>query len=238
MASIPYTTTDTVTTVLAPGAVVGQTQNDVITFFGGGVQLASVMVENQYYTVDVVGGVNFGTYGALQAAPNGNGVANTVGSVYFVTGPATLIAGSTGASASFANNSQGIGVMTLTVAATGGTVYPIVGQVVTGTGLPLTGLIVQSILTGANNAVGSTYLLSGSTGTVAAEAITLYQASYVTPLPIALTSPILSNPAFGPLVTSAATTGGFGFLTAAEFTAAQAQLQALTAAFLALGVIT
>lgn len=242
--SQPYTASVPLQTMLAPGAAVGQSPTDTITFFGNTMQLASKMVAGAYYTVGTVGGVNFGTYGTLQAAPNGNGVANTAGSVYLATGPATLVAGSTGASASFANNAAGIGVMTLTVAATGGTAFPIVGQVVTSAGLPTGGLIVVAILTGANNAVSSTYLLSGATGTVGAAAITLSQAAYVDPLSIAQATslnpytpnPILVNPNTAPL--AAYVTGTAGLDTAAHMQALYNQVVAITQALLAVGIIS
>ena len=241
--SQPYTASVPLQTALAPGAIVGQSITDTITFYGEGQQLANLMVANQYYSIAAVGGVNYGTTGTLQAAPLGNGVANTVGAVYLATGPATLVAGSTGASASFANNAAGIGVMTLTVAATGGLTFPIVGQVVAGAGLPLGGLIVVAGITGANNAVSSTYLLSGATGTIAGEAITLSQAAYVDPLPIPqassatpyLPNPIMVNPNFAPLIAYAAGTAAYA--TAAQAQALYQQVQAITAALLAVGIL-
>lgn len=247
--SQPYTASVPLATVVSPGASVGNGIVDTVTFYNTSQQLANKMVANQYYTVTAVGGVNFGSYGTLQAVPFGNGVANTVGAVYLATGPATLIAGSTGASASFANNAAGIGVMTLTVAATGGTSYPIVGQVVSGTGLPLGGLIVVSILSGANNAVSSTYLLSGATGTVGAAAVTLSQAAYVDPYPIAQAAavipytpnPVMVNPNTTPLastVYSALTsTTPFGFATLAQAQSLVAQVNAINAALLAIGIL-
>ena len=242
MTSTPYIVTVPLSTIVGPGASVGTNLTDTAAFWGIGNSLATKMVANNYYAINQVGGVNFGSYGTLQTN-QGTGVANTVGAVYLASGPATLVAGSTGASASFANNAAGIGVMTLTVAATGGTTYPIVGQVVSGTGLPTGGLIVVSIISGANNAVSSTYLLSGATGTVGAAAITLSQGSFVDPLPVAQASslnpytpnPIMVNPATTPLAAYAAGTAAYS--TAAMAQALYLQVQAINAALLAIGII-
>ena len=242
MTSTPYIATVPLTTVVGPGASVGTNLTDTAIFWGTGNSLATKMVANNYYAINQLGGVNFGSYGTLQAAPLGNGVANTVGAVYLASGPATLVAGSTGASASFANNAAGIGVMTLTVAATGGLTYPIVGQVVSSAGLTGSFLVV-GIISGANNAVSSTYLLSGATGTVGAAAVTLSQGSFVAPLPVAQASslnpytpnPIMVNPATTPLATYAAGTAAYS--TAAMAQALYLQVQAINAALLAIGII-
>ena len=229
-----------ITTVLSSGGSLGANANDPITFFLGGNQLASVMVANQYYTIASVGGVNYGSYGTLQASPVGTGVANTVGAVYLASGPATLVAGPTGASASFANNSSGIGVMTITTAPTGGTAFSI-GQVVTGSGLPATGLQVVSLISGTLGALSSTYLMSAATGTVSTESVTIYQNAEVIPSAIAQNSVILQNPGFAPLPATAysglTSTTPFGFSTLANALALVAQVQAINSALLALGLI-
>lgn len=230
----PSTAVSQLTTVLTTGASVGLNANDPITFYLGGQQLASAMVANQYYTIQSVGGVTFGSYGTLQAAPIGTGVANTVGAVYLASGPATLVAGPTGAQASFANNASGVGVMTITTAPTGGTAF-LLGQVITGAGLPATGLQVISLLSGTLGALSSTYLLSGATGTVATEAITIYQNAEVVPAPIAQNSVILQNPNFTPLIAYASGTAGLA--TGAAMQNLVQQVQALTNALLALGLI-
>jgi hypothetical protein len=228
------------TTVVSPGGSLGANANDPITFFLGGNQVASVMVANQYYTIASVGGVNFGSYGTLQAAPIGTGVANTVGAVYLASGPATLVAGPTGASASFANNPAGIGVMTLTVAPTGGTAFAL-GQVVTGTSLPATGLQIVQLLSGTFGAASSTYLMSAATGTVGAAAVTIYQNAEVIPSAIAQNSIILQNPAFAPLPATAysglTSTTPYGFSSLANAQALVAQVQAINAALLAVGLL-
>jgi hypothetical protein len=241
MVSTPYIATVPLTTLVGPGASVGTNLTDTATFWGTGNSLATKMVANNYYAINQLGGVNFGTYGTLQTN-QGTGIANTIGAVYLASGPATLVAGSTGASASFANNAAGIGVMTLTVAATGGLTYPIVGQVVSSAGLTGSFLVV-GIISGANNAVGSTYLLSGATGTVGAAAITLSQGSFVDPLPVSQASslnpytpnPIMVNPATTPLAAYAAGTAAYS--TAAMAQALYLQVQAINAALLAIGII-
>ena len=132
--------------------------------------------------------------------------------------------------------------MTLTVAATGGLTYPIVGQVVSSAGLTGSFLVV-GIISGANNAVSSTYLLSGATGTVGAAAITLSQGSFVDPLPVAQASslntytpnPIMVNPATTPLAAYASGTAAYS--TAAMAQALYLQVQAINAALLAVGII-
>ncbi len=228
------------TTVVSPGGSLGLNASDGITFYLGGSQLASCMVANQYYTIQAVGGVNFGSYGTLQASPNGTGVANTVGAVYLASGPATLVAGPTGMQASFANNAAGIGVMTITTAPTGGTSFAI-GQVVTGSSLPATGLQIVSLISGALGALSSTYLMSAATGTVGAEAVTVYQAALVAPAPIAQNSVILSNPNIAPLPASCysglTSTTPYGFSTLANAQALVAQVQAIQAALVSLGLM-
>jgi hypothetical protein len=230
MVSTPYIATVPLITLVGPGASVGTNLTDTATFWGTGNSLATKMVANNYYAINQLGGVNFGTYGTLQTN-QGTGIANTIGAVYLASGPATLVAGSTGASASFANNAAGIGVMTLTVAATGGLTYPIVGQVVSSAGLTGSFLVV-GIISGANNAVSSTYLLSGATGTVGAAAITLSQASSLNPY---TPNPILVNPATTPLAAYAAGTAAYS--TAAMAQALYLQVQAINAALLAIGII-
>jgi len=152
MAATPYISTYNVTTVEAPGASLGQSNTDTITFFQGGSQLCTAMVVNQYYTVLAVNGLNFGTYGTLQTN-QGTGVANTVGAVYLCTS------------------------------------------------VPASGT------------------------------------ALVAPLPLAQNSSILTNTAFVPLATQTATSGGYGFPSAATFNAFQAQVIALNAALLALGLL-
>jgi len=238
MTSTPYQSQVAPTSAVTPNGSLGASATDGITFYAGGSQLASAMVANQYYKIQAIGGVNFGSYGTLvtsiNGVPTGTGVANTIGAVYLASGPATLVAGPTGASASFANNAAGIGVMTITVAPTGGTsVIP--GTVVTGAGLPATGLQIVQLLSGVAGAVSSTYLMSAATGTVAAEAVTMYQAALVNPLPLAQTSVISQNPAFAPLAAYA--TGTAGYDTAAHAQALYNQVQAITAVLLAAGLI-
>jgi hypothetical protein len=235
----PAQTVSPLSTVVSPNGSLGLNASDPIFFYQGGSQLASCMVANQYYTIQAVGGVNFGTYGTLQAAPIGTGVANTIGATYLASGPATLVAGPTGASASFANNTAGIGVMTITVAPTGGTAFAL-GQVVTNASLPATGLQIVSLLSGTFGAVSSTYLMSAATGTVGAAAITINQAALVTPLPIAQNTVILSNPSFvvpSTVLSGITSTTPFGFDTAADAKALVNQVQALTNALLAAGLI-
>jgi len=238
MAATPYISTYNVTTVEAPGASLGQSVTDTITFYQGGLQLANTMVANQYYTIASVGGVNFGSYGTLQTN-QGIGVANTVGAVYLASGPATLITGPTGMQMSFANNSAGIGVATITTAATGGTAFA-VGQVVTGTGLPAAGVQILSQISGTLGATSSTYLCNGATGTIGAEAVTVANPAYVIPSPLAQNSVILTNPAL--LVPSTVLSGvtassPYGFDTAADAKALINQVQAIANALLSLGIM-
>jgi hypothetical protein len=237
MTSTPYITNITPGSNLTPNGSLGLNVNDGITFYGGGSQLASAMIANQYYQIQAVGGVNFGSYGTLQTIINGIPLAvttaNTVGAIYLASGPATLVAGPTGASASFANNAAGIGVMTITVAPTGGTSV-VIGTVVTGSSLPATGLQIVSLLSGTMGAVSSTYLLSAATGTVAAEAVTMYQAALVNPLPLNQNNVIAQNPAFAPLAAYSGGTAGFD--TAAHAQAFYNQVVALNALCLALGL--
>ena len=87
--SQPYTTIDTIQTVLAPGAVMGQSASDTILFYNGPVQQATDMVVGQYYTIVAPAGLTWSSYGTLQAAPLGTGVANGVGAVYLCTSAPT-----------------------------------------------------------------------------------------------------------------------------------------------------
>jgi hypothetical protein len=99
----------------------------------------------------------------------------TLTAIPFVDGPygplnttATTLApdtsGSTGATASFATN-----VMTLTGAATGGTLA--VGHAITASGVP-NGVTILALASGVLGQVGSTYTLSATVGTIASESIT------------------------------------------------------------------
>lgn len=236
----PASTTSVLSTVVSPNGSLGTNANDGIFFYQGGSQLASCMVANQYYNVLAVGGVNFGSYGTLQAAPNGTGVANTVGAVYLASGPATLVAGPTGMQASFANNAAGIGVMTITTAPTGGTAF-VLGLVITGASLPATGLQVVSLISGTLGALSSTYLMSAATGTVGAEAVTVYQAALVSPQPIAQNTVIMSNPNIAPLPSTVysglTSTTPYGFASLANAQALVAQVQAIQAALVACGLM-
>jgi hypothetical protein len=63
----------------------------------------------------------------------------------------------------------------------------------------------------------------------------LSQAAYVTPAPLAQTSPILSNPAFGPLAAYSGGTAGLD--TAAHMQALYNQVVAITNALTAIGML-
>ncbi len=96
MASLPYVTTDLVSTVLAPNPSVGQA-SDQLNFFNGAALAAANMVVGQYYTVVTNGNATWASYGTLQTTI-GNGLSQTPGAVYLCTSvPPTSVTGTVSA---------------------------------------------------------------------------------------------------------------------------------------------
>lgn len=105
-----------------------------------------------------------GVLGAAGSTYNLSTTPGTIATEALITTTAVSPGGSSGASASFATN-----VMTLTVAAALGAIA--LGQTVIAAGV-LAGTTILTLASGTLGAVGSTYTLSSTPGTIVAEAVT------------------------------------------------------------------